>query len=159
MNIYLIRQEENVSNGSFDGAVVNAGSEAEAQLTDPTSGSEWYKNAWCDPKFVTVELIGKAAEDAVAGVVISSFNGLSNGELVRNAQSQIGKMLVQLEKDTGFFVKAIEVKTPDRHTGSDGTQTEYWKKVDIDVRPSAGTDWEEETYGDASEEQSTLNAQ
>ena len=146
MNIYLIRQEENVSEGSFDSAVVIAESEAEARLTDSTSGSEWYKNAWCDPEFVTVEWLGKADEDSIAGVVTSSFNGLSNGELVRNAQAQIGQILAQLEKDTGFFVNSIEVKTLNM-PGSNRTQNETWKSVSIDVRPSAGTDWKEETFG------------
>lgn len=141
VNIYLIRQEENVSDGSFDSAVVIAESEEEARLIDPTSGSEWYKNAWCDPKFVTVELLGKA-EGSVAGVVTASFNGLRNGQLVCNAQAQIARILIQLEKDTGFFVNSIEVRT-ENIPRSDGRQNEYWKSVSIDVRPSPGTDWEE----------------
>ncbi len=82
MNLYLISQTHNQGYDSFDSAVVCAESKKSARLTHPSTYSR-YDNwdgetnlfgAWCDARFVTVQLLGKAEPGITKGVVCSSFN-------------------------------------------------------------------------------------
>ncbi len=80
MNLYLISQNANCGYEHFDCAVVAAASEQEAKLIHPDGrgklgDANLYTGDWVDdPRDVTAELIGVAAEGVRAGVICASFN-------------------------------------------------------------------------------------
>jgi hypothetical protein len=75
MNLYLISQEVNNADDTYDSAVVAAVSEYAARSIHP-SEKDWYGKAemhsWCAKENVIVRLIGTAADD-VSGVICASF--------------------------------------------------------------------------------------
>ena len=80
MNLYLISQTEQNSYDTYDSAVVAAENEEAARNTHPHSSEQ---NAWdvgqnytwaSRPENVKVKLLGQAALDTQAGVVLASFN-------------------------------------------------------------------------------------
>ena len=89
MNIYLITQNHNNGNDTYDKAVVIAESAEAAKIMLPTVVTEddraWYIESygesfplwtvigWADPEHVTVTLVG-VAESTEAGIVCASFN-------------------------------------------------------------------------------------
>lgn len=87
MKLWLIEQDENNNYDTYDCAVVAAATEDDARQQHP-NGSVWDATpardseawtypygSWCShPDKVTVRLIGEAAPDMVAGVVVASFN-------------------------------------------------------------------------------------
>jgi acetyl/propionyl-CoA carboxylase alpha subunit len=86
MYLYLIKQNVNNANYTYDSAVVVATSEEEARTIHPT-GYRWVsenerwdtkclaQNTWSCPENVEVQLIGTANSDAKAGdVILASFN-------------------------------------------------------------------------------------
>jgi hypothetical protein len=76
MNLYLISQTESREYDTYDSAVVRAESEEAARLISPDGNwSVDYYSAWCkSPDQVTVQLLGVAASDEPAGVVLASYN-------------------------------------------------------------------------------------
>lgn len=82
-NLYLLQQEVNELDETFDGVVVSANSTEDARLIHP-SGAEWDDQSgewdgdtfcnrnWCKPWDVKVELIGGTY--LKRGVVFASFN-------------------------------------------------------------------------------------
>jgi hypothetical protein len=89
MNIYLLSQSVNTGYDTWDSCVVIAKDEEEARMTHPyyrffnDDPNDEYNNwdgidicsgAWCDAKYVSVELIGTAADGMERQVVCSSFN-------------------------------------------------------------------------------------
>ena len=86
MNLYFISQTVNDGCDTYGSAVVAAETEEDARNTHPGYGTDfrkqdedpyhfaWSTGSWCDPKYVTVELIGTAVRGTKAGVVCSSFN-------------------------------------------------------------------------------------
>lgn len=82
MNLYLLRQNQNIGYDTYDSMVVAAETEEEARLIHPNQWSDnaWGKTLsflkdWADtPDQVTVELLGVAVDGMESGVVISSFN-------------------------------------------------------------------------------------
>jgi hypothetical protein len=95
MNIYILTQSTNNDYDTYDSAVVYAEDAESAQLIHPSKfshavwddacegymatredGSRYvvHNTSWVTPDAVTVTLIGKALNDAKAGVVTSSFN-------------------------------------------------------------------------------------
>jgi hypothetical protein len=78
MKLWRISQETNSGYDTYDSAVVAADDEAAARLVNPDG--EWNRDrgwmgSWChDPSEVKVDLIGEAAPDIVAGIVVASFN-------------------------------------------------------------------------------------
>ena len=89
MNIYLLSQSVNNDYDTWDSCVVIAKDEEEARMTHPyyrffnDDPNDEYNNwdgidrsygGWCDAKYVSVELIGTAADGMERQVVCSSFN-------------------------------------------------------------------------------------
>ena len=94
MNIYLLSQSKNTGYDTWDSCVVIAKDEEEARMTHPyyryftddpndeynnwngidRSYGGWCDGGWCDAKYVSVELIGTAANGMERQVVCSSFN-------------------------------------------------------------------------------------
>jgi len=78
MNIYRISQDENSGWDTFDSAVVYAKSEEEAKRIHPNGYfgvEEDLGGTWAPPKYVKVELLGKAESSIVeAGIIVASFN-------------------------------------------------------------------------------------
>ena len=89
MNIYLLSQSVNTGYDTWDSCVVIAKDEEEARMTHPyyryftDDPNDEYNNwngidrsygGWCDAKYVSVELIGTAADGMERQVVCSSFN-------------------------------------------------------------------------------------
>ena len=89
MNIYLLSQSKNTGYDTWDSCVVIAKDEDEARMTHPyyryftDDPNDEYNNwdgidisydAWCNAKYVSVELIGTAADGMERQVVCSSFN-------------------------------------------------------------------------------------
>jgi hypothetical protein len=74
MKIWRIWQDENNDYDTYDSAIVAAETEEDAKNTVPSVG--WGENhGWCDsPAQVSAELIGEAAPDIVAGVILASFH-------------------------------------------------------------------------------------
>ena len=80
MNIYLLSQDINSGDGTYDSCVVYAASAADAQQTHPHSYSQYYDTwqscNWADrPDQVVVKLIGVADATELAGIVCASYNG------------------------------------------------------------------------------------
>ena len=77
MKLWLITQDENRGYDTYDGAVVAAESEEAARLILPSEYGGW-KDAFSDwassPDKVVAVLIGEAAPDVEAGVILASFN-------------------------------------------------------------------------------------
>lgn len=89
MNIYLLSQSANTDYDTWDSCVVIAKDEEEARMTHPyyryfnDDPNDEYNNwnginknydGWCNAKYVSVELIGTAADGMERQVVCSSFN-------------------------------------------------------------------------------------
>jgi len=79
MNLYLLTQDDSNGYDTYDSVVVCAENEEVAATIYPSHcGEEWPKSqyrSWAlTPDLVTVELIGKAHEDILRGVVLASFN-------------------------------------------------------------------------------------
>ena len=89
MNIYRLSQSKNTGYDTWDSCVVIAKDEEEARMTHPyyryftDDPNDEYNNwngidrsygGWCDAKYVSVELIGTAADGMERQVVCSSFN-------------------------------------------------------------------------------------
>ena len=89
MNIYLLSQSKNTGYDTWDSCVVIAKDEEEARMTHPyyryfnDDPNDEYNNwdginrnydGWCNAKYVSVELIGTAADGMERQVVCSSFN-------------------------------------------------------------------------------------
>ena len=91
MNLYLISQTENNDYDTYDSAVVAASTEEEARHVCPSDYHKWIEgewnfvysdgthrpdnpSSWVQPSSITVKLIGRAADDVVAGVVCASYN-------------------------------------------------------------------------------------
>lgn len=92
MKIYLIKQSVNHGYDTYDGSVVIAENEKEAQETSPSSyykfhDGKWYfqyvdgteqpkdsHSSWCMPHDVKVTYLGEAKEGSEKGAVCSSFN-------------------------------------------------------------------------------------
>lgn len=77
MKLWLISQEENCGYDTYDSAVVAAETEDAARRTLPSDYERWGRkySAWASsPDNVTAELIGEAAPNVEAGVVLASFN-------------------------------------------------------------------------------------
>ncbi len=80
MKLYLIAQEQNNDDDTYDSAVVAAPDEETAKRMNPANGKpmdEWNKlySSWCNgPEHVTVRYLGEAVGDVEQGVVCASFN-------------------------------------------------------------------------------------
>lgn len=77
MNLYLLEQDENVGDDTFDSCVVVARTAHEAKLITPDGNDFGYKHSvWAPNKgYVTVTLIGIAMGTQKEGhVICSSFN-------------------------------------------------------------------------------------
>ena len=93
MNLYLVSQSHNTGYDTYDSMVVVAASEYAARHMSPTQDYSWnaerrgwefvYYNgrrelttfqSWTLPENVTVTPIGKAADNLMGGVVLTSFN-------------------------------------------------------------------------------------
>jgi hypothetical protein len=77
MNLYLISQTENKGYDTYDSIVVRADSEDAARMIHPDIEDGWDDifKGWCkSPDQVTVRLLGVAAGDEPAGVVLASYN-------------------------------------------------------------------------------------
>ena len=89
MNIYLLSQSTNTGYDTWDSCVVIAKDEEEARMTHPyyryftDDPNDEYNNwngisgdydGWCNSKYVSVELIGTAANGMKRQVVCSSFH-------------------------------------------------------------------------------------
>ena len=73
MNLYLISQD--VDGSPWDryvSAVVAAESEDAARAMHPNGLDDYTDESWCDPKDVSVRLIGKA-EAGISGVVLAYY--------------------------------------------------------------------------------------
>lgn len=80
MKLWLISQDERDGYGTYDSAVVCAETQEQARLIHP-SGFAREVSAWpsdpewaSSPEKVSAELIGEAASEQQAGVVLTSFN-------------------------------------------------------------------------------------
>ena len=86
MHLYLIKQNVNRDYDTYDSAVVIASSEEEARTIHP-EGYRWANDkwrggwaidladqTWCNPKHVTVELIGTPTSGDIGDIIITSFN-------------------------------------------------------------------------------------
>lgn len=77
VKLWVISQTANSGYDTYDSAVVAADTEELARLTMPSEYEKWGENysAWApSPDKVKVELIGDAAPDVKAGVIVASFN-------------------------------------------------------------------------------------
>ncbi len=77
MNLYLISQNKETGYDTYDSAVVAAPNEQAAAETHPSTALviRWNSGSWCSaPKYVEVELLGKAKPGTEAGVICASFN-------------------------------------------------------------------------------------
>ena len=80
MKLYLISQDQNKEDDTFDSAVVAAPDEKTARKMNPANGKPMKKwnspySTWCNgKKKVTVRYLGEAVDDVEKGVVCASFN-------------------------------------------------------------------------------------
>ena len=77
MKLWRISQTETRGYDVWDSAVVAAETETQAQNTHPGEYEKWETNypSWATkPENVKVELIGDAASNIEAGVIVASFN-------------------------------------------------------------------------------------
>ena len=72
MKLFLISQDKNSGNDTYDAAVVAALDEASARQINP--GGSPFCGTWCDPAYVMVRYIGEAGEGIELGVLCASFN-------------------------------------------------------------------------------------
>ena len=84
MKLFLISQDENTSYDTYSDAIVAADTEDEARKIHPSkyvTNPNWfnrddsyrYKNAWCDPKEVHVELLSNSSYRTETGLILGSF--------------------------------------------------------------------------------------
>jgi|TARA_R110000824_G_scaffold20422_2_gene76902 hypothetical protein len=74
LNIYYVYQDENTGLDTYHALIVAADSEEEALLTHPDG--DWDRaDTWCfSEKEAKANLIGLAAENVSAGVILTSFS-------------------------------------------------------------------------------------
>ena len=71
MKLYVLTQNKNTDNDTYNMLVVSAPSKQAAQKIIPGDPD---LSDWCAPEFVTVEYIGKAAAHIEDGIICASFN-------------------------------------------------------------------------------------
>jgi hypothetical protein len=77
MNLYLLKQEINTGYDTYDSCVVAAESEEDARTIQPRElhfEPDDNFSDWASPEYITVILIGVAAESVKRGVICASFN-------------------------------------------------------------------------------------
>jgi hypothetical protein len=83
LNLYLLTQQVNRADETFQKSIVVAESESKARMIHPDPYMQvdelwtedfWMINSWCDPKDVEVKLLGIARDELSPGVLLSVTN-------------------------------------------------------------------------------------